>query len=432
MPSGFDTIDMFRKIKEIIGAKEPVRVREIHVEEVSRIIEEYERALEAELLEKFSAPRQEFLVLRSHLQSCLARLGGTQAKTAFHPKIERITKNSLPEFEKALSSALERTFPNEPDAFYQAATESLKGCVKGLAGPGRYLGTVFPEEMKEIRTLVDALGQKINSMTPALADTRARRERIAQARSIYSSLTEAKKSLERTKKELSALTESQKDLGRRREELERVSNECHATISADTDLSRTEADAERTSRKIGDLERESLVVLSTLSHVLKKAEKIVQKKVGTGKELNHVVRLLASEGARLQASTADRIAKVLPVIQGLISSGDIQLKNQEEQVLFRSPGSIPSRLYSLIEQRQELERMLGAEQEMITHHPARVRLAWAEKALTEVCADAKKVQRDIDEKQEKAKVLERDLPRRLRDLEAALSHLLAEKISIVT
>ena len=81
-------------------------------------------------------------------------------------------------------SALNRQYPENPDDFYIAVTECLKGCIKSSAGPGRYLMGVFPEEMKAIRVSIDQVGREINSLNPVIAETRKKEEEIIKIRQL--------------------------------------------------------------------------------------------------------------------------------------------------------------------------------------------------------------------------------------------------------
>ena len=68
-----------------------------------------------------------------------------------HPRIKSIAKNSLPLFLRAMNTSLAKEMPDDPEAFYAAAVECVKGCLNAVRGQGRYLMVAFPEEMKDIK-----------------------------------------------------------------------------------------------------------------------------------------------------------------------------------------------------------------------------------------------------------------------------------------
>ena len=117
------------------------------------------------------------------LRSLVDLLGSAEHENVVHPKLEKVVEKSLPLYKKSIMSALTRQFPENPDDFYIAVTECLKGCVKSSAGPGRYLIGVFPEEMKSIRAAIDQVGREINSLNPVIAETRKNSEELNQDRS---------------------------------------------------------------------------------------------------------------------------------------------------------------------------------------------------------------------------------------------------------
>ena len=115
-----------------------------------------------------------------------------------HPKIKSIAKNSLPLFLKAMNSSLAKELPDEPEEFYAAAVECVKGALNAVRGQGRYLMVAFPDEMKETKAGIDAIGREINVMTKSLGRFKAEMARVGAARAAYTALIDARSDLDRS------------------------------------------------------------------------------------------------------------------------------------------------------------------------------------------------------------------------------------------
>ncbi len=182
---------MFRRIKDLFGpGKEPGAVS-YHIDELPAILDARENEVTRTLAEKTLKQRNTIRDLRRALKERVQDLASKQREEAYHPKLETIAKNTLPLFERAMLSSLTKDLPEEPEAFYHDATETLKGCVKGLSGQGLYLRGVFPEEMKEIREMVDQIGREMNAMTPSIAAARSIRALLSSVRADLSRLKSA-------------------------------------------------------------------------------------------------------------------------------------------------------------------------------------------------------------------------------------------------
>jgi len=104
----------------------------------------------------------------------------------------------------------------------------------------------------------------------------------------------------------------------------------------------------------------------------------------------------------------------------MIKTGEIQLKNQEEIALFSSHDSICTSLLSLVQRRKEAERELLEKDSFILSHPAKNRIRQVEMALDEISNDREKVRSDIREIEAEIKVMEKEIPKKIHDLERAL------------
>ncbi|MDD1716340.1 MAG: hypothetical protein LUQ01_05015, partial [Methanolinea sp.] len=176
---------MLRWIKDALGKKEAPTTRILSFDAIPSTLDAVAEDSLRELEARARPHVVKILAVREQLLEQVKDLSRAERSEKIHPKLEKITKNSLPQFEKAITTSLAHPLPADPEEFYKAFTESLKGCVKGLAGPGRYLRNVFPDEMKAIRILIDGMGNEMNHLTPLVAARRTRKEQIASLRDIH-------------------------------------------------------------------------------------------------------------------------------------------------------------------------------------------------------------------------------------------------------
>ena len=97
-----------------------------------------------------------------------------------------------------MNTSLAKEMPDDPEAFYAAAVECVKGCLNAVRGQGRYLMVAFPEEMKDIKAGVDAIGHEINVMTRAISRFKEESSHIETSRSAFMALSDAEKDRERS------------------------------------------------------------------------------------------------------------------------------------------------------------------------------------------------------------------------------------------
>lgn len=421
---------MLKKVKDLLAPKRSLPVREFNLDEVLTIIEEEERSWREELERRMAPLCQKFNEVSSALFIHATSLIESERGSIYHPKLEKITRNSLPQFTKAVTVSLGRPAPSDPLGFYQVATETLKGCVKALAGPGRYLGTAFPDQMKEIRILVDELGHQVNEMTPLIAEDKKRGRFAAQARDAFTSIRENQIALVQARENLVIQETREKELARKREELLKEKEDCDRKVQMDRALHDAIIERDTFSDRVTEIEREIHAMTSTLVHVFKKGEKILQRKEGAERDLKRVIDLITSEGNNIGEETVERVSRVLPLVTSMIKTGEIQLKNQEEIALFSSHDSICTSLLSLVQRRKEAERELLEKDSFILSHPAKNRIRQVEMALDEISNDREKVRSDIREIEAEIKVMEKEIPKKIHDLERALWELLSSEVRL--
>ncbi|HNO08241.1 MAG TPA: hypothetical protein PKJ03_05915, partial [Methanoregulaceae archaeon] len=312
--------------------------------ELPALLDSREKEISRILIEKTQKQRITIRDLRSSLKELVKDLTSKEREEAYHPKLETIAKNTLPLFERAMFSSLSKDLPEDPDLFYLAATESLKGCVKSLSGQGRYLRGVFPEEMKEIRETVDQIGREMNAMTPAIAEARTQREVLSMVRIDLSRLNSAEKEKKRNTDEITLLRgETVRETG----DIDRLSERIKAINEAIDQGSLRVQQEELATAKSEFLEKEMALQadLAVVAHVFRKAEKVLGRTLGTAsvKDIESFVDTLAGSGIPAEEQIVPDLIRLLPTLASMRDSGDLVLKNKEEKELFSREMDLPSR-----------------------------------------------------------------------------------------
>jgi len=378
---------MFRRIKDLFSQPPEEAVAAVGMDALPGLLDSHESDVAATFDEDTRVHRDAIRQLRSDLGKLVRDLASKEREEAFHPKLETIAKNTLPQFERAMLSSLARELPDDPGEFYLAATDSLKGCVKGLAGPGRYLRGVFPEEMKEIRETVDLIGREMNAMTPVIATARTRRALIAGIRADLDRFRAAGDEQTAGKADMTAVRqeigEAEKDQKLIREQIREMQEAAeHGVLKAERE------ELSQTQQAYRDEERALHADLAVLLHVYRKGEKVLGRTLGAAaaREIDAVVHMLSGAGVPEEELLRPNLVRTLPAVMSLISSGEITLKNKEEKEVFAKDSDIIARV------REGYARMEGArvrflaEERAYQDHPLRVDLRAArekDEALSE-------------------------------------------------
>jgi len=408
--------------------EEPLSVT---VRDIPAILEAREKEITRTLTRETEISRKAILSARTGLTELVQELVSLEREEAYHPKLEKIAKNTLPLFEKAMLSSLARVLPEEPEAFYQAGSESLKGCVKGLAGPGRYLRGVFPDEMKEIRKTVDLLGREMNAMTPHIARARMKRDQVRALRKDLDRLT-----ADLSEKEIlaSGLSLTKAEIEEEKAGLDVLSGQEQEVRLALTSPAITSLDQQAAGLREEVLAEERNIRndLSVISHLLRKGEKVLQKGQGgaAAKDLELVVDSLTVSGLPAKDQVVPGLVRALPLISSMIENGDIVLKNKEEKELFSGTTDILARLSRHYEKRELADSRLKRVEREIAENPVVIR---------EQNLGREKVQRESrlaslagkrSGIEERAALLDAEIPVTLDRVEQALSALEERKVTL--
>jgi hypothetical protein len=336
---------MFRRIKDLFSQHAEEVVATCGMDELPGLLESLESDSAATERENTRDQRTAIRQLRSDLSAMVQNLASKEREEAYHPKLETIAKNTLPQFERAMLSSLGKELPEDPGEFYLAATDSLKGCVKGLAGPGRYLRGVFPDEMKEIRETVDLIGREMNAMTPVIATARSRRARIAGIRADLARFHAAVDEQITGMAEVTGIRQDIENTERERILIRDQIREIQEAVEHGV-LKREKEELLHVQQAYHDEERALHADLAVLLHVYRKGEKVLGRIHGAAaaKEIEAVVHMLSGTGIPEEGQLQPNLVRTLPPVMSMIASGEIALKNKEEKEIFSGDCDISARV----------------------------------------------------------------------------------------
>ena len=171
---------MHNFLEKLFGKKEP-DVFSISMGSVPAWLNGREKTARSTLLSETRETQKKIRDAILNLQQITETVAQAEQDPELHPKLRSIARNSLPLFVKAMNASLAKELPDDMEEFYPAAVECLKNCLNSTRGQGRYLQAVFPEEMKAVKSGIDAIGREINDITASLARYRKEKNLIDAA-----------------------------------------------------------------------------------------------------------------------------------------------------------------------------------------------------------------------------------------------------------
>ncbi|MDD4568432.1 MAG: hypothetical protein PHU37_11070 [Methanoculleus chikugoensis] len=370
---------MFKQLRDLFRRTEPEEESlKLSFDDLPAWLDARDEEIGRELSGAIAPSREAIRGTLDHLREAIAGMEAAEGDGEVHPRLRDISRKALPGFTKSMAQILSREPAGDPEAFYATAAEILKGSLKALKGQGKYLSSVYPEEMKEVRAAVKDLGREVNAMNEPLARARDGRQQVEDVRESHASLlrireeyaaaegqvreyeaalAEAESAIHKTEEELSALNQ-RPDYARKQEIEER--------------LRALDATAEEAGREMATLR-------TTVVHVFRKAGKVAEKAGDSA--------AAASIDRALDAYTGDGddpvgpTEEAMPVILAMIGQGDLPLKNQDELRLFSDAETLPAAMKRALEQQHDCRTKRAAEQEALAALPVVVEEQRLETAL---------------------------------------------------
>src|SRR5208337_3483999 len=325
---------MHEFIKKLFGGKRPAATT-ITLDSVPAWITERENTTRAVLCSETEEPIRIIRNAAAQLQLIVNTLAGAGHDPLLHPKLKSIAKNSLPLFVKAMNASLVKELPEDPEEFYAAAVECVKGCVNSARGQGRYLQAVFPEEMKCVKQGIDAMGREINSITGSIVQYKKEMQELGTIRTLHETVTDLKTDFLKSADRDRRISERISGITKR---LETIENE-ELALEGDesqTGIAATREQLARIAQALDEVGRSYAAHSMTASHVFRKAEKIATRQHHPSEivTINHAMDLLSNHDVPDADQLGEILAAACPIAEKMIASGDIILKNKEERAVF--------------------------------------------------------------------------------------------------
>jgi hypothetical protein len=410
-------------LERLFGKKEPV-VFTISMGAVPEWLSGREKTARSTLLSETGETQQKIRDAILKLQQITNTVAQAEQDPAIHPKLKSIAKNSLPLFVKAMNASLAKELPDEVEEFYPAAVECLKSCLNSTRGQGRYLQAVFPEEMKTVKSGIDAIGREINEITASLARYRKEKTLIDAALSLHTALLDISEDIqkadEKDKRITLRITETTDRIAAIEKELQ--------AFPADGKMAEINmlkaALLEAQNRRDAAI-RTNAALSMTASHVFRKAEKIAvrQKHPSEISLLRHAMELLSDHVVPDNKDLAAALAAACPVAERMIAAGEIALKNKEERAIFSDTNQFSADMCVSCTELILQEESCRIAEEKLVSHPLLVKIHSLEREKSQLGTMLKKEDQTRvelkewrEKTQEKILKLSEELTKKIEDI----------------
>jgi iron-sulfur cluster repair protein YtfE (RIC family) len=373
---------MLKFIKDLFKPEEKAPF-EIRFDGIPRWLESCRQAAIGQLGSDTEKERAAIRSSAGELGEVAGNLQAAQFNEAIHPRIRSIAQKSLPQYYRAVTAALEKPLPDEPEEFYAAAAELLKACVNSAQSQGKYLTVAFPEEMKSINACVAEIGRSINAMNGPVSLYRTAIDRISGADKLHDALVDLDEDLEKSREKEERILQRIRETDERiaaikiaEKELERKRNEPDLTEQENA-LLKLRQEQEATLRQYS-------AVSMTASHVLRKAEKVArrQQKVSDERAISALTGILSDHAVPDPGVLAGVLDAAYIPARKLIDGGEVALKNREEQALFSSQKEFSDTILAISARYADQAARFGAAEKAFLSHPVITRHEEVAKELT--------------------------------------------------
>jgi hypothetical protein len=420
---------VFKAIRGLLGKKQedaPARgALTLTLEEVPEWLAGRREQAGLELTANMDRFRASFLENERILGGLVGALPAPDPGTEASPKVRSVIEKSYPQFKKAIASQIVTEFPDDPEMFYKMVTESLKGCVSALKGPGKYIHLLFPEQMKIIRDRVAEMGREVNELTRLLAGHRDVIGKIERAEEISRQIQRRQGHHEH----LDSLHEDHQqrlgDLIKQVADLQ-AEKECMAGEPLYKDLKNLEEQVKSSIDNENQAFQEYRVMAAAALHVLRRTLKIIERKPGNEQDMQVLTgAMLALDGLEPPdlGDVEDLAGAAGRIVVKVLVSGELQLKNREERELFTDEGAMARCLAGKVEAYADARTERSAKEEKLKNDPLSMRLEECQSRLHEVQQQMAREEvhgRQIGEKQRQFEV---SWPDSIAELEKILGDL---------
>jgi hypothetical protein len=410
-------------LEKLFGKKEP-EVFTISIGAVPAWLNGREKTARSALLSETGEMQKNIRDAILKLQQITNTITLAEQDEQIHPKLKSIAKNSLPQFVKAMNASLAKEMPDEVEEFYPAAVECLKSCLNSTRGQGRYLQAVFPEEMKAVKSGIDAIGREINDITASLTRYRKEKTLINTVLSLHTALLDISADIQKAEEKDQRITVRITEMTNR---ITAIEKELQAFP---VDKQMAEVNTLKAALLEAENRRDTAIRINaalsmTASHVFRKAEKIAvrQKHPSEISALRHTMELLSDHAVPDTRDLAAALAAACPVAERMIASDEITLKNKEERAIFSDTKQFIADICASCTDLRSQEETCRIAQEKLASHPLLVKIHSLEREKAQLETMLKKENlarvelKEWSEKtQEKILKLSEELTKKIEDI----------------
>jgi hypothetical protein len=417
-------------IKKLLKQKEPEKFT-LAFDAIPAWLDEQEKISRSALENETINPVRNIRNATAQLQHIVNGIADAEQDPAIHPKLKNIAKNSLPLFVKAMNSSLSKELPEDIEGFYSAAVECVKGCLNSTRGQGRYLQAVFPEEMKAVKTGIDAIGREMNAITASLTRYRKTKMLIQSIRSLYDAIRDIRIDSEKS------LEKSQRITARIEEYTQRISAIEKELLVLPSDPGMHEVREKKST--LGEMEKRQTEVTRTyaalsmtVSHVFRKAEKIATKhrqppEIAT---LRQATDLLSDHTVPDIKDLESALTNACPIAQRMIAAGDIVLKNKEERAVFSNTGRFCTEMCSTGTEIRTQELACRDLREAIVSHPVLMKIHSMEREKTQLESMLEKERHAQKELSDWSGKIKEKVPALQKELHTKIEEIIGENVQL--
>jgi hypothetical protein len=417
-------------IKKLLKPKEQEKLI-LAFDAIPPWLDEREKTSRSALEHETLTPVRNIRNATAQLQHIVNGIADAEHDPAIHPKLKSIAKNSLPLFVKAMNSSLSKELPEDIEEFYSAAAECVKGCLNSIRGQGRYLQVVFPEEMKAVKSGIDAIGRELNAITASLTPYRKTKTLIQSIRSLYEALRDIWIDSEKSREK------SQRINARINEYSERISVIEKELLVLPSDAGMKEVNEKKSAlaemeKRQTEVTRTYAALSMTVSHVFRKAEKIATKQrqpteIAT---LRQAIDLLSDHTVPEIKDLESALNTAFPIVQKMIGAGNIELKNKEERAVFSDTGRFCIEMCSIGTEIRAQELACNDLRKVIETNPLLMKMHSMEREKTQLESMLEKERHTQNELSDWSVKIKEKVPALEQELHQKIAEIIGENVQL--
>jgi hypothetical protein len=417
-------------IKKLLKPKEPKKY-DLAFDAIPAWVDEQEKISRSALEHETITPVKDIRNATAQLQHIVNGIADAEHDPALHPKLKSIAKNSLPLFVKAMNSSLSKELPEDIEEFYSAAAECVKGCLNSTHGQGRYLQAVFPEEMKSVKSGIDAIGRELNTITSSLTRYRKTKTLLQSIRTLYDAIRDIRIDAEKSREKSQRMSARIKEYTGRISVIEKE----FQVLPSDAGLKEVDkkkSELAEMEKRHTDITRNYAALSMTVSHVFRKAEKIATKQrqptdIAT---IRQAIDLLSDHTVPEIKDLESALNTAFPVVQKMITAGTIELKNKEERAVFSDTGRFSTEMCSIGTEIRAQELACSNVRKAIDSHPLLMKMNSMEREKIQLEAMLEKERLAQNELSDWSMKIKEKVPALQQELHQKIAEIIGENVQL--